>query len=227
MTDAAKVLIIEDDVNIADFIKRGLAQKGYDTKVSFTGLQGLEIAKNDRPDLVILDLILPDVDGIDVCREMRSWGDIGIIILTARHMLGDRILGLEAGADDYLPKPFALEELIARIRSLLRRKKSLTDEVIRISDLEIDLQRRQVKRGSRLIELTTREFDISRRLAENAGKPVRREIIYDRIWGDEFEAETDPVKVYINFIRRKINSRGEIDLIHSLRGYGYALEGKA
>jgi two-component system, OmpR family, response regulator MprA len=220
----AKVLIIEDDVNIADFIKRGLAQKGYDVKVCFTGIQGLEAAKSTRPDVVILDLILPDVDGIDVCREMRSWGDIGIIILTARHMVGDRVLGLEAGADDYLPKPFAYEELVARINALLRRKDSLAVDVIHVCDLEIDIKRRHVKRGDRLVELTTREFEILKLLAENAGKPVRREHIFERIWGDEFETETDPVKVYINVIRRKINSGGEIDLIHSLRGYGYVLE---
>jgi DNA-binding response OmpR family regulator len=222
----AKVLIIEDDINIADFIKRGLTQKGFDVKVSFTGLQGLEIAKSIKPELVVLDLILPDVDGIDICRELRSWGDIGIVVLTARHMIGDRVLGLEAGADDYLPKPFAFEELVARIRSVLRRKNSLLGEIIRVKDLEVDTQRRQVHRGNRLVELTTREYDILKILAENAGKPVRREVIFERIWGDEFETGTDPVKVYINFIRRKLNSGEDTDLIHSLRGYGYVLEGK-
>lgn len=222
----AKVLIIEDDVNIADFVKRGLSQKGFEVKVSFTGLQGLEVAKSSKPDIVILDLILPDVDGIDVCRELRSWGDIGIIILTARHMLGDRVLGLEAGADDYLPKPFAFEELVARIRSLLRRKNSMLGEIIKVQDLEIDSNRRQVYRGDRLVELTTREFDILKLLAENADRPVRREVIFERVWGDEFETETDPVKVYINFLRRKLNARGEHDLIRAIRGYGYVLEGK-
>jgi two-component system, OmpR family, response regulator MprA len=226
MENLAKILVIEDDVNIADFVKRGLLQKGFDVKVSFTGLQGLETARSVKPDLVILDLILPDVDGIDICRELRSWGDIGIVILTARHMVGDRVLGLEAGADDYLPKPFAFEELIARIRSVLRRKNSLTGEIITIKDLEVDTQRRQVRRGNRVIELTTREYDILKILAENIGKPVRREAIFERIWGDEFESETDPVKVYINFIRRKLNANGEPDLIHALRGYGYVLEEK-
>ncbi len=177
-----------------------------------------------QPDLIILDLILPDVDGIDVCRQLRSWGDVGIIILTARHMVGDRVLGLEAGADDYLPKPFAFEELLARIRSVLRRKDSALGEIIRISDLEIDTKRRQVHRGSRLIELTTREFEILKILAENAGRPVRREIIFERVWGDEFETDTDPVKVYITFLRRKLNAGDKSDLLHALRGYGYVLE---
>lgn len=226
MEISAQVLVIEDDVNIADFIKRGLVQKGFDVKVSFTGLQGLEIAKSARPDIVILDLMLPDVDGIDVCRELRSWGDMGIIILTARHMVGDRVLGLEAGADDYLPKPFAFEELVARIHSVLRRKNSSLGEIIKVSDLEIDTKRRQVHRGSRLIELTTREFDILRLLAENAGRPVRRDTIFEKIWGDEFETDTDPVKVYMTFLRRKLNANGEADLIHALRGYGYVLEAK-
>ena len=219
-----KVLIIEDDVDIADFVKRGLAQKGFDVKVAFTGGQGLEAVKSTSPDLVVLDLILPDMDGIDVCRELRSSGDIGIVILTARYMVGDRVLGLEAGADDYLPKPFSFEELVARICSVLRRKANLGEDVIRVGDLEIDTKRRQVQRGSRPVELTTREFELLRLLAENAGRPLRREFILQRVWGDEFEADTDPVKVYISFLRRKLNSGGEPDLIQALRGFGYALK---
>ncbi len=218
-----KLLIIEDDANIADFIKRGLAQKGFEVKLAFTGLQGLEAAKSTSPDLVVLDLILPDMDGIDVCRELRAGGDIGIVILTARHLVGDRVLGLEAGADDYLPKPFVFEELVARIRCVLRRKRGLGEDVIRVGDLEVDTKRRQVRRGNRPVELTTREFEILKLLAENAGRPLRREVILERVWGDEFEADTDPVKVYINFLRRKLNSGGEADLIHALRGFGYVL----
>jgi len=220
----AKVLIVEDDVNIADFVKRGLTQKGFDVEVAFTGGQGLEAAKSISPDLVVLDLILPDMDGIDVCRELRANGDIGIVILTARHLVGDRVLGLEAGADDYLPKPFAFEELVARIRSVLRRKKTLTEGVIKVGDLEVDTKSRQVRRGDRLVELTTREFELLKLLAENAGRPIRREVILQRVWGDEFEADTDPVKVYINALRRKLNLGGETDLIHALRGFGYVLK---
>ena len=163
------------------------------------------------------------MDGIDVYRELSASGDMGIIILTARHMIGDRILGLEAGADDYLPKPFVFEELVARIRSVLRRKQGLGEDIIRVGDLEVDTKRRQVRRGSRPVELTTREFDILKLLAENAGRPLRREVILVRVWGDEFEADADPVKVYINFLRRKLNAGGEADLIHALRGFGYVL----
>jgi DNA-binding response OmpR family regulator len=138
--------------------------------------------------------------------------------------VGDRVLGLEAGADDYLPKPFAFEELVARIRSVLRRKKTLTEGVIKVGDLEVDTKSRQVRRGDRLVELTTREFELLKLLAENAGRPIRREVILQRVWGDEFEADTDPVKVYINALRRKLNLGGETDLIHALRGFGYVLK---
>jgi len=218
-----RLLVVEDDTNIADFVKRGLAQKGYEVELAFNGQQGLEAAKSTSPDLVVLDLILPDMDGIDVCRELRASGDVGIVILTARHLVGDRILGLEAGADDYLPKPFVFEELVARIRSVLRRKRGLREDIIRVGDLEVDTKRRHVRRGNRLVELTTREFEILKLLAENAGRPLRRELILERVWGDEFEADTDPVKVYINFLRKKLNSGGEPDLIHALRGFGYVL----
>ena len=171
----------------------------------------------------MLDLILPDMDGIDLCRELRSSGDIGIVILTARHLVGDRVLGLESGADDYLPKPFAFEELVARIRSVLRRKKTLAEDIIHVADLQIDIGRRQVQRGDRSIELSTREFELLKLLGENADRPLRREVILQRIWGDDFEADTDPVKVYINSLRRKLNQGGEIDLIQAVRGFGYVL----
>ena len=194
-----------------------------EVEVASTGEQGLNAVKSTGPDLVVLDLILPDMDGIDLCRELRSSSDIGIVILTARHLVGDRVLGLESGADDYLPKPFAFEELAARIRSVLRRKKTSAEDIIQVGDLQIDIGRRQVQRGDRLIELSTREFELLKLLGENADRPLRREVILQRIWGDDFEADTDPVKVYINSLRRKLNQGGEIDLIQAVRGFGYVL----
>ncbi|MDP3063213.1 MAG: response regulator transcription factor [Chloroflexota bacterium] len=218
-----RVLVIEDEPDIADFVKRGLVHHGFEVDVAHTGFQGLEAARTTRPDLVVLDLMLPDVDGIDVCRELRSTGDVGVVILTARHQVGDRVRGLEAGADDYLPKPFAFDELLARIRSVLRRRFAWKENVARVGDLEIDFERRQVRRGTREVALTTREFELLKLLAENAGRPVRRETILLKVWGYDFQGEADPVKVYVNYLRRKLNEGGEPDLIHALRGFGYVL----
>jgi len=218
-----KILIIEDEPDVADFVRRGLLHCGFEVEVAHTGRQGLEMAHSNNPDLVVLDLMLPDMDGIDVCRELRGSGDMGIVILTARHLVGERVHGLEAGADDYLPKPFAFEELLARVRAVLRRSAG-KEGIIRVGDLEVDIERRQVRRGNRAITLTTREFELLKLLAENAGKPLRREFIIQRIWGYDFEGETDPLKVYINFLRRKLNAQGEADLIQTLLGFGYVLK---
>lgn len=221
-----KILVIEDEPDIADFIKRGLLFKGFEVLVASTGNQGLELAHDNNPDMVILDLMLPDSDGIDICRELRKSGNMGIIILTARTVVGERVRGLEAGADDYLPKPFAFEELLARIKAVMRRRSPEAEEIIRIGDLTIDAGKRQVFRNKRAVELTTKEFDLLKLLAEHKGRPLSREFIIQRIWGNEFEGETDPVKVYINFLRKKLNTSGEKDLIYAIRGFGYSLEEK-
>jgi len=219
----AKILVIEDDASVADFIKRGLEQNGFDVQVAETGASGLKAALEANPDLVILDLMLPDIDGIDICRQLRDECDTGILILTARALIGERVRGLEAGADDYLPKPFAFEELVARIRAVLRRRSPEATGIIKVADLEIDIERRQVHRGDRLIELTAKEFELLKLLSKTPGIPVSREVIIERVWGYDFEGETDPVKVYITFLRRKLNAEGEPDLILSVRGFGYAL----
>ena len=219
-----KILVIEDDPNVADFVNRGLLHSGFEVTVAGTGFEGMEMAQSCNLDLVVLDLMLPDIDGIDVCRQLRAGSDMGIVILTARGVVGERVRGLEAGADDYLPKPFAFEELLARIRAVMRRRSLQTEGLIRIGDLEIDIEKRQVRRGNRLVELTTREFDLLKLLAQYAGKPLRRDFIIQRVWGYQFEGETDPVKVYINFLRRKLNAGGEADMISSVRGFGYTLK---
>jgi two-component system response regulator MprA len=221
-----KILVIEDEPEIAYLVKRGLALKGFEVEVAHTGNQGLEIALSRYPDLVVLDLMLPDADGIDICRELRASGDMGIVILTARTVVGERVRGLEAGADDYLPKPFAFEELLARIRAVLRRRSPQTGGVMQVGDLKIDIEKRQVHRGNRVLELTNREFELLKLMAQYAGRPLSREYIIQRVWGYEFEGETDPVKVYINFLRRKLNAGGEKDLIHAVHGFGYSLEDK-
>lgn len=221
-----KILVVEDEENIAEIVQRGLRQSGFEVDVANTGTQGLELAQKNAPDLVVLDLMLPDFDGIEVCRQIRADGDgdVGIIMLTARQLVGDRIRGLEAGADDYLPKPFEFGELLARIRSILRRKSASKEGVIRVGDLVLDVDRREVRRGDRPIELSTREFDLLNLMAQNGGRPVRRELILDRVWGYEFASDSDPVKVYVNYLRRKLNANGESDLIHTVRGFGYALK---
>jgi two-component system response regulator MprA len=145
------------------------------------------------------------------------------VILTARHLVGERVHGLEAGADDYLAKPFAFEELLARIRAVLRRRSAGKGGVIRMGDLEVDTEHRQVRRGNRSIVLTNREYEILKLLAQNAGKPLPRDFIIQRVWGYDYKGETDPLKVYINFLRRKLNAPGEADLIHTLTGFGYVL----
>ncbi len=218
-----KILVIEDDPNVADFLKQGLHQSGFEVKTAATGNQGLELAESSTSDLVILDLMLPDIDGIDVCRQLHAISDAGIIILTARGFVGERIRGLEAGADDYLPKPFAFDELLARIRAVLRRRSPSGKGLIQVGNLEINVEKREVKRGGRHVELTAREFALLKLLAEHVSRPLSREYIVQRVWGYEFEGETDPVKVYINFLRRKLNAGGEADLIHTVRGFGYAL----
>jgi two-component system, OmpR family, response regulator MprA len=218
-----RILIIEDEVNIADFVKRGLEQRGFQVEAAHTGARGLAMVVSFVPDLVILDLMLPDMDGIEICQQLRNTGDISIIILTARDQVGDRVHGLEAGADDYLIKPFAFVELLARVRSVLRRSSTSTDIII-VGNMEVDLKRRSVLRGQRAVELTTREYELLSLLAQHAGKPLRREFILQKVWGDEYEGETDPVKVYINFLRKKLNADGEGDLIHALRGFGYVLK---
>jgi len=220
-----KILVIEDDPNVADFLKRGLHQSGFAVEIASTGQQGLELAGSSTVDLIILDLMLPDIDGIDVCRQLRLISDVGIIILTARGFVGERIRGLEAGADDYLPKPFAFDELLARMRAVLRRRSPSGKDLMQVGDLEIDVKKREAKRGSRHIDLTVREFELLKLLAEHANRPLSREYIVQRVWGYEFEGETDPVKVYVNFLRRKLNAVGEVDLIHTVRGFGYALRG--
>ena len=217
-----KILVVDDEPDVADFIRRDLLQSGFQVELAHTGHEGLNIAYSSNPDLVVLDLVLPDMDGIDVCRELRKRGDVGIVILTARGLVGERVHGLEAGADDYLPKPFSFEELLARIRAVLRRRSASKGGIIQVGDLEVDTEQRQVRRGDRTIVLTNREYELLELLAQNAGRPLHREFIIQRIWGC-FEGETDPLKVYINFLRRKLNAPGEDDLIHTLTGFGYVL----
>ena len=218
-----RILVIEDDPDIADFIRRGLIYKDYEVEVAHDGQAGLEAARDRPPDLVLLDLMIPKIDGIEVARRLRAGSAVPIIILTARDSVTDKISGLDAGADDYVTKPFAFDELLARVRAALRRKEP-AEEVISVGDLQIRPASREVRRGKRNIELTLREFDLLLLLARNAGKVLDRNTIFERVWGYTFDVESDTIKVYVRYLRRKLNLEGDPDLIHAIRGVGYMLK---
>jgi len=220
----ARVLVVEDEPNIAEFIRRGLTYKGYEVEVAHTGEEALDLAWERPVDLVILDLMLPGIDGIEVCRRLRAAGDVAIIVLTARDKIDDKVEGLEAGADDYVTKPFAFEELLARVRAALRPRSPAREEVLKVGDLVIRSASREVRRGDREVRLTAREYDLLEFLARHANTVVSKETIFEKVWGYDDEAESDALKVYISYLRRKLNGEGEPDLIHAVRGVGYILK---
>ena len=220
-----RVLVVEDEPNIADFIRRGLIYKGYEVEVVHSGEAALEAAQKRLPELVILDLMLPDMDGVEVCHRLRSADDLSIIMLTARDAVGDKVEGLEAGADDYITKPFEFDELLARIKAALRRRSGSGSgsEVLRVGDLVIRPASREVVRGGRPVVLTAREFDLLGFLVRHVGQVVSKETLFEKVWGYDFEIESDAIKVYIRYLRKKLNAAGEPDLIHTVRGVGYML----
>ena len=222
---STRILLIEDEPDIASFLRRGLLYKGYQVDVGATGTTGLDLACVRPPDLVILDLMLPDIDGVEVCRRLRAASDVPIIMLTARDSVAEKVAGLDAGADDYLAKPFAFDELLARLRAALRRRQPAGTEVIRVGDLVVKPAAREVARNGRLVELTSREYDLLLFLARHAGQVMTKEQIINRVWGYDLPDESDVIKVYINYLRRKLNQHDERDLFHSIRGVGYMLRG--
>lgn len=221
----ARVLIIEDERPILDSLRKGLEYQGYAVEAAAAGLPGLDLARQRPPDIVVLDLMLPDLDGLEVCRRLRSMGGTaGILMLTARDHIADRVSGLDAGADDYLVKPFAFDELVARVRALLRRKATQEQqESVAVGDLRIDSRAREVRRGQRVVELTPKEYDLLAHLAANRGTVVSRTALLEQVWGYDFDGDTDTVKVTINHLRAKLNAEGEPDLVQTVRGYGYLL----
>lgn len=220
-----KILLIEDEPKIAEFIKRGLQSEGYTMLVALDGETGLEMAFNDLPDLIILDVMLPDIDGLIVCRQIRQAElQTPILMLTAKDAVPDRVAGLEAGADDYLVKPFAFEELLARIRALSRRKAPIeTEGPLTFSDLTLDPSTRMGKRGERNIELTAKEYDLLELFMRHPRQVLTRDQIYERIWGYDFGGESNIIEVYIRYLRSKLEAEGEPRLLHTVRGVGYAL----
>lgn len=224
-TNGARILIAEDDRSVRQSLQRALRYEGYEVGVATDGAEALEAVAEERPDLLILDIMMPHVDGLSVCRRIRAKGDdLPILMLTAKYEVSDRVVGLDAGADDYLVKPFALEELLARLRALLRRTapEDLGD-TLRYADLTLDPATRRVERNGRPVELTKTEFDLLELLMLNAGIVLTREVIYERIWGYDFGTSSNSLDVYIGYVRRKIEAEGEPRLIHTVRGVGYVL----
>ena len=225
MKPEKKILVAEDDNAVRKSLERALRLEGYQVLMSSNGEQALEIASVTPPDLYILDVMMPILDGLSVCRTLRRQGDkTPILILTARHQVSDRVSGLDAGADDYLAKPFALDELFARIRALLRRNPSDTkSKSYVVSNLVLNIETRQVLREGRELDLTKTEFDLLELLMRNENVVLTREMIYEDIWGFNFETNSKSLDVYVGYLRRKVDNDPSQKLIHTIRGIGYCL----
>lgn len=218
------ILIVEDEAEIAGYLRRGLTFEGYNVEIAADGRQALEIARERPPDLVVLDLMLPGIDGLEVARRIRTASDVPIIMLTARDAVPDRVAGLDAGADDYLIKPFAFEELLARIRvQLRRRQREDTATVLRYGPLTMDLAAHEVTIGNRRVDLTAKEYDLLELFMRHPQQVLTRDVIYDRVWGYNFGGESNIIEVYVRYLRQKLEARGEPRLIHTVRGVGYIL----
>ena len=226
MTAGARVLVVDDDPQLREALSRALELDDYQVATASNGAQALEAISAERPDVVVLDVMMPYVGGLDVCRTLRERKDrLPILVLTARDEVGDRVAGLDAGADDYLTKPFALDELRARLRALLRRTTPDDDAAttLRYDDLVLDPAARTVHRADRPIDLTRTEYALLELLMRNAGRPLPRDVIMERVWGWESEPTSNSLEVFIGYLRRKTESEGEPRLIHTVRGVGYVL----
>lgn len=218
-----RILIIEDDQAILKLLQRGLAYEGYTVDTSMDGRTGLILARDHTPDLVILDWMLPGMDGLDVCHRLRTGGSIPILMLTAKDTVQDRVQGLDAGADDYMVKPFNLDELLARVRALLRRTQPERIPVLKFADLTLDTGSRQASRADRVVSLTAKEYELLELFMRHPKQVMTREVIFDRVWGYDFGGESNVLEVYIRYLRQKLEADSESRLIHTVRGVGYVL----
>ncbi len=221
---AANILIIDDDKKISTMMRRGLTYEGFEVDVAHDGREGLLRILEQAPDLVILDVTMPGIDGLEVCRRIRKEDNIPILMVTARDSVSDRVKGLETGADDYLVKPFALEELLARVKALLRRTtKKEADSKLEFSDLTLDLGSRLAYRGSRAIELSTTEFNLLSFFMNHPQRVLTRDVLMQKVWGFEYQGESNVLEVYVGYLRQKLEKDGERRLIHTVRGAGYVM----
>ncbi len=219
------MLIAEDDRAVRESLQRALRAAGYRACTAVDGAEALDVAALERPDLLVVDVVMPNIDGLELCRKLRQQGDrTPVLVLTARREVSDRVAGLDAGADDYLVKPFALDELLARIRALLRGRGFASAQApLRVGDLMLDPARREVQRAGRTIDLTKTEFDLLELLMVNAGIVLSRDTIYDRVWGYRFETGSRSLDVYVGYLRRKTEAAGGSRLIDTVRGVGYVV----
>jgi two-component system copper resistance phosphate regulon response regulator CusR len=224
-TDRMKILIIEDEKKVSEFLRKGFAAESYTVEIAGDGAEGSRLARSGTYDAIVLDLMLPKKDGITVLREIRSAKvETPVLILSSKSDVEDRVEGLNRGADDYLPKPFAFSELLARVRSLLRRKSpDLADSVLRMSDLSLDLLSRRVERSGKAIPLTNKEFEVLEYLMRNRGRVMSRVILTEHVWDMNFDSGTNIVDVVINRLRRKIDDDFSPKLLHTVRGVGYTM----
>lgn len=220
-----RILIIEDEEGLAEFLELELKYEGYEVDVAYDGRQGLELAMKQDYHVILLDLMLPRLNGVEVCRRVRHVKDTPIIMLTARDSVMDRVMGLDSGADDYVVKPFAIEELLARIRVILRReeKKETRPLVLTFKDLELDIESRVLKRGTDIIELTNKEFELLSMFMKNINRVLTREVLLDQIWGYDSVIETNVVDVYVRYLRNKLNAEDKEQYIQTVRGAGYVM----
>jgi len=219
-----RILVVDDDPEIVSFVKRGLAYEGYTVDTAADGKEALTKARDREPDLVVLDIMMPGMDGIEVAKRLRQGGDVPILMLTAKGTVADKVTGLESGADDYLVKPFAFDELLARVRALLRRHQPKEGEILRFSDLSLNTATREVRRGNEIVELTTQEFNLLELFMRHPRQVLKRDLIYERVWGYDFEGLSNVIEVYVRYLRSKLEAGGQPRLIHTVRGVGYVLK---
>ena len=218
-----RILVVDDDPQISGLLKRGLAFEGYAVETAADGMEALAKARENEPDLVILDILMPGMDGFEVARRLRLGSQVPILMLTARGMVADKVTGLNAGADDYLVKPFDFDELLARVKALLRRSQPEQEEVLRFADISLNPTTRQVDRSGTPVELTAKEFDLLEFFLRHPRQVLRREQIYERVWGFDFEGESNVIEVYMRYLRIKLEAGGRPRIIHTVRSVGYVL----
>ncbi|MBR8836903.1 MAG: response regulator transcription factor [Stigonema ocellatum SAG 48.90 = DSM 106950] len=220
----AHILLVEDEVKLARFVELELSSEGYSVSVAYDGMTGLTLARESSPELVILDWMLPGLSGLELCRRLRATGNkVPVILLTARDEVSDRVAGLDAGADDYVVKPFSIEELLARIRAHLRRTQEIDEDTLHFEDLSLNRRTREVFRGKRIMELTAKEFDLLEYLLSHPRQVLTRNQILEQVWGYDFMGDSNIIEVYIRYLRLKLEENKETRLIHTVRGVGYVL----